>query len=451
VNPSAEQPSHPGTGTDMDVIIVGAGIAGLVAAHQLGALGLSTVVLELDDHIGGRIHTERKPGVYLEHGGIFHTHGYQATRQLLADTGLADDIVATPGGFFSAVLHDGTWKHVDFGSLLGPGQFPALTWKDRLSVLRAALPALIARPTDLGDLTTLARFDTKSAAEGLTDRAATYFTAGPHEFLWGTATRNLSFAMLAMQLHLYRGQLREVKGGIGQLTDALAAHLHVRTGVRVDRIEDTAQGVTAHIADGNEPVHARAAILACPANHAAAIWPDAPAPVREHLVGVEYSRIDYVYLRTREPLNIRHGGRHVGIEVITEPEVRRTGGDSTMGGIYYANDWAETGGLLLVTAAPYLGVSHLDDDELADRLQADAERLHPELVGQITERVVMRDDPYTPTFGPGSIRRLVAAREHLPAGPIDLAGDHMTAPWVEGAVRSGQLAADRIARQLEPS
>jgi monoamine oxidase len=326
-------------------------------------------------------------------------------------------------------------------------QFPALRWKDRLSVLRAALPALLARPADLGDLTTLGRLDTRSAADGLTTRAATYFTAGPHEFLWGTASRNLSYAMLAMQLHVFKGQLREVKGGIGRLTDALAADLRVRTGARVDRIRHTAPGVTAHLADGHEPIRARAAILACPADHAAAIWPDAPTAVREHLTSVEYSRIDYVYLRTREPVRIRNGDKHVGIEVITEPEV----GDNTMGGVYYANDWAETGGLLLVTAAPHIGAAHLDDEELADRLQADAERLHPELVGQITERVVMRDDPYTPTFGPGSIRRLAHARRDLPAGLIDLAGDHMTAPWVEGAVRSGQLAADRIADRLERS
>ena len=438
---SSEQPNAT------DVLVVGAGIAGLVAARRLSALGLSTLVVERDDHIGGRIHTERKPGVYMEHGGIFHTHGYRATRQLLADTGLADNVVATPGGFYSAVRHDGAWKHLDYGSLAGPVQFPALRWKDRLSVLRAALPALLTRPSDLGDLATVAHLDTRSAAEGLTTCAATYFTAGPHEFLWGTATRNLSFAMLALQLHVFKGELREVKGGIGQLTDALAGGLHIRTGVRVARIEHSPRGVTAHLGEGHEPVRARAAILACPANRTAAIWPDAPAAVRDHLTSVEYSRIDYVYLRTREPLRIRHGRKHVGIEVITAPEV----GDTTMGGTYYANDWADTGGLLLVTAAPHVGAEHLDDDELADRLQTDAERLHPELVGQITERIVMRDDPYTPTFGPGSIRRLLAARQHLPAGSVDLAGDHMTAPWVEGAVRSGQLAADRIADRLEPS
>ncbi|HEX4246707.1 MAG TPA: NAD(P)/FAD-dependent oxidoreductase [Pseudonocardia sp.] len=429
---------------DTDVLVVGAGIAGLVAARQLSALGLSTIVLERDDHVGGRIHTERKPGVYLEHGGIFHTHGYRATRRLLAETGLTENVSATPGGFHSAVLHNGTWKHLDYGSLLGPVRFSALTWKDRLSVLRAALPALIAHPSDVGDLATLARLDTRSAADGLTTRAATYFTAGPHEFLWGTPSRNLSYAMLAMQLHVFKGELREVKGGIGQLTDALAANLDIRTGVQADRVEHISHGVVAHLAGQHEPVSARAAILACPAHQAAAIWPDAPAPERDHLTSIRYSRIDYVYFRTRDPLNLRHRQRPVGIEVITEPEV----GDTTMGGIYFANDWTDTGGLLLVTAAPHVHAEQLDDDTLANRLQADVERLHPDLTGQITERIVMRDHPYTPTFGAGSIQRLAIARAHLPAGPIDLAGDHMTAPWVEGAVRSGQQAADRIATTL---
>lgn len=32
---------------------------------------------------------------------------------------------------------------------------------------------------------------------------------------------------------------------------------------------------------------------------------------------------------------------------------------------------------------------------------------------------------------------------------VDLAGDHMTAPWVEGAVRSGQLAAARLGALLD--
>ncbi|HZZ51048.1 MAG TPA: FAD-dependent oxidoreductase, partial [Pseudonocardia sp.] len=348
--------------------------------------------------------------------------------------------------FHSAVRHDGTWRHVDYGTVTGPLRFRALGWGDRLSILRAAVPALLARPTDIGDLASLARVDTRSAAADLTERAATYFMAGPHEFLWGTATRDLSYAMLAMQLHVFTGELRELKGGIGQVTDALAATVDVRTSTPVERVETIPDGVLVRLTDQAEPLRAGAAVLACPADVSAAIWPDAPAAVRTHLTAMRYSRIDFVYLRTREPLRISDNGRPVGMEVITEPEV----GATVMGGIYFANDWTDEGGLLLVTASPSAGAERLGDEDLADRLQADAQRLHPELAGQVTERIVMRHDPYTPTFGPGSVRRLAAAREFLPAGRVDLAGDHMTAPWVEGAIRSGQLAAGRIARVLSP-
>ena len=435
----------PGSGrNDADVIVIGAGIAGLVAARDLAARGLSTLVLERDDHIGGRIRTERRDGLYLEHGGIFHTHGYRAMRRLLAEVGLAEDVVATEGGFHAAVRQDGGWRHIDYGSLTGPITTRALGWRDRLSILRAAAPALRALPSDLGDLTTLRHLDTRSAADGLTARAATYFTAGPHEFLWGVPTGDLSYAMLALQLHVFRGELREIRGGIGRLTDAIAAGLRISTTTTVEGVEETTDGVLVHLADRPQPLRARACVIAAQADVAAHLWPDAPAPVGAHLAAVDYSRIDYVYLRTRAPLRMRADGRLVGIEVVTEPEV----GTTTMGGIYFADGWARNGGLLLVTAAPCAHAEQLDDTTLADRLQTDVEKLHPEIIGQVTERVVMRHHPYTPTFDAGSVQRLYTARQHLPAGRIDLAGDHMTAPWVEGAVRSGQLAAARLGATL---
>lgn len=51
------------------IIIVGAGLAGLTAANALVRAGVDTVVLEARDRIGGRLHTVRLGGGYVDIGG----------------------------------------------------------------------------------------------------------------------------------------------------------------------------------------------------------------------------------------------------------------------------------------------------------------------------------------------------------------------------------------------
>src|SRR3984885_7813697 len=46
---------------NLDVVIVGAGAAGLSAASALGSSGLSVLVLEARERIGGRMFTQRDP------------------------------------------------------------------------------------------------------------------------------------------------------------------------------------------------------------------------------------------------------------------------------------------------------------------------------------------------------------------------------------------------------
>src|SRR5688572_20282315 len=54
--------------TSADVVIVGAGLAGLACARATVAAGLSTVVLERSDGVGGRVRTDAVDGFLLDRG-----------------------------------------------------------------------------------------------------------------------------------------------------------------------------------------------------------------------------------------------------------------------------------------------------------------------------------------------------------------------------------------------
>jgi monoamine oxidase len=54
-----------------DVVVIGAGFAGLVAARELGRAGLGVLVLEARGRVGGRTWTDRRLGHDLELGGTW--------------------------------------------------------------------------------------------------------------------------------------------------------------------------------------------------------------------------------------------------------------------------------------------------------------------------------------------------------------------------------------------
>jgi len=69
VNVDALGLNQPGVPTEADVVIIGAGYAGLSAARDLVAAGLQVVVFEGLDRAGGRTRNHNVPGASLDRGG----------------------------------------------------------------------------------------------------------------------------------------------------------------------------------------------------------------------------------------------------------------------------------------------------------------------------------------------------------------------------------------------
>ncbi len=74
--------------------IVGGGVAGLVAAHQLIQAGVAVTVIERANRLGGQIWTEPVDGFLIEHGAEGYAAGRRSVADVVADLQLTDRLVS---------------------------------------------------------------------------------------------------------------------------------------------------------------------------------------------------------------------------------------------------------------------------------------------------------------------------------------------------------------------
>ena len=387
---------------------------------------------------------------------MWFNRGYRRVAGLLDELGLAGQ---APGLGELAVLirRDGTWHELDFGR---PSTFlttSLLTWRDRLSLGRWLLAmARIAprlRRDEYGDLDPVAGLDTRSVEDVLTPGATRLLSV--MEASLGYRPRDMSFALICGMFGpamLAPGLARPVtlRDGLGVLVDRLAAGTGTECSTSVEQVRTDGGRVEvrARAADGSEVRRtARAAVLATPADVTARIWPDCPAALAGLLRRVRYSSCNLLYLRTARPYApVSRRGTPVLQEVV--PAGDRPA--DAVSGLAVLNDWVPSGGLLMTgniaTRSPAGpgGPAGPVDEAMADRLQAEIEAYHPELGGQVVDRRSHHRTHFAPLFAPGHLRALTALRPALRPAPVDVAGDYLRSPCLEGAVAAGTEAADRV-------
>jgi protoporphyrinogen/coproporphyrinogen III oxidase len=260
---------RPGA-TDVDAVVVGAGIGGLVAAHTLAGRGLRVVVLEAADRAGGPIRGgafTSLPDVPLDLGAESFAVRGGAVERLVAGLGLT---VEAPAGLSAWGYAAGRAFPLPAAGVLGIPSRPwaadvrrAIGWP---GVLRASLdrvlPARLVDPTDLGALTR-SRLGSRVA-----DRLVTPVAAGVHSAPLDRLdvaavapglldayerTGSLSRAVASLRAAAPPGSaVRGIDGGVHALVDALVDRLDVRFGTAVTGVERAAADPNwqVHMADG---------------------------------------------------------------------------------------------------------------------------------------------------------------------------------------------------------
>ncbi|NNK48255.1 MAG: FAD-dependent oxidoreductase [Gemmatimonadetes bacterium] len=123
-----------------DVLIVGAGLAGLTCARELASHGLTPLVLEAADDIGGRVRTDSVDGFLLDRGFQVLLTAYPLTRQTLDYDRLRlrafepGALVRIESGFH---LVSDPFRRP--GSALATIRAPIGTWGDKRRVAQLAL------------------------------------------------------------------------------------------------------------------------------------------------------------------------------------------------------------------------------------------------------------------------------------------------------------------------
>ncbi len=245
------------TSHDCDVIVIGAGFAGVTAARELRRQGHRVLVLEARDRIGGRTWTDSRLGRDLEMGGTW-VHWIQPhTWAELSRYGI--DVIPSPtpvhGYWMSGgSVHSGTAE--DLLRLIDRGM--AASTAEALTYFPQPYRPLLAGDslTEVDGLTIRAKLEqvglTQEEFDAVEGMWATNFSGRSEDGGYAQALRWCALAGGSWQLMFEACATYKVVGGTRRLIEAMAtdAGVEIRTGARVAAVTRDASGATATLEDG---------------------------------------------------------------------------------------------------------------------------------------------------------------------------------------------------------
>jgi squalene-associated FAD-dependent desaturase len=141
--------------TSYDIIVIGAGFAGLSAAVRCAKRGAQVLVLEARSRLGGRAtaFADRDTGELVDNGQHVLLGCYTETLAFLTDVGAIDHVSVQPELSVTMIDRNGRRSRLTCPAFLpspwhllaGVLEWEALAWRDRVSVLAMATPIKLAR------------------------------------------------------------------------------------------------------------------------------------------------------------------------------------------------------------------------------------------------------------------------------------------------------------------
>lgn len=408
-----------------DVVIVGAGLAGLSCADELTRRGADVVVLEARRRVGGRVFSHRfTDGQTCERGAEFIDSNHTEVLRLAERLGLElSDRTADLDPAATLLDAGGRAVPMSMHASIGPD---VDRWERALACLPngdEAGPASLADLMHSLDLSVLSRLV-------IGRQIRTEFMLPPEE-----VSQRYAGALARLQ-GAGRRECHRIVGGNDQLAGGLTASLgqHIRLGAAVQSIDADAGTVT--MATG-EVLTAANVVAAVPLPVLSRLWPEMPLELGAVGYGVG-GKISVQFDRRIWRDYGRNG------QVLTE---------RVWGHLWETtDDQAGDRGVLTNLLSSHDGAAFAALPEAPDRIIAEIDRLFPGAKGLSGERVHTdwTNDPFSlgaySCFGPG---QLAAAEPALHAvhSRLRLAGEHTDefGGFMEGALRSGLRVAAAVA------
>ena len=433
----------PRSGSRPEIVVIGAGLAGLTAAYELR--DRDVVVLESRDRVGGRTLSGERDGTWYNSGAQFVWD--QRTLDLCRS--LAIDVIGGTGAK-SAVFVNGRLAVASdpYRLLL---KMP-VSWRDKLTFATTItrLRRIASRMHGL-DATLDARSlaDVIGPSAGVTrDILEMATTSGT-----GLAASDVSGAIgLGYAIHLFGGDvndtLKAVRGGTQQISKAITQAIdpeRVMVGCSAVAIEQGDGRVTVQYRrsdGGSEAVDADACIVAVPADAVLELLPNLPDGKRSALEQmVPYAPIVSVAWVVDRAERAPWDG------LLAVPAIGLSF-ELFSNNAFFAGHGVSA--VTLATGPRAEALAGLDDEGVVTIVRADLLKMFPD-AGDLLGRAWTRVERWQglPRFTRGWLARRQALRE--PVGRVYFCGDYTAQPGTPGAVGSGHHAARAVREALRPS